>query len=339
MKLNTQFAQIMRASTLLILVALLLNGCGSDEESNETVRVAILMGGDNRQALVDGVQAGLADLGYADGEQIAYEIHHAGGDNTALPDLAVKIVDSNPDLIISAGGLETDAAHAATAGADIPVVFTGVSSSVDRGVVASLQSSGNNLTGVDTAYTELSGKRLEIFNYMMPEIKNVAVINMPDITPSVKSLESVQAVASGLGINVLVFTIGPERDFAAAARDIVASEAQALFLFPVSPVQQAMAEWLYPALSQKGIPILGVFSSDLERGAFAFYGGDQFLMGRQAARLADKVLKGAQPQDIPVEMPADLQVIINRTVVEALGLSLSDEAWGMADSIVEIPAP
>lgn len=121
------------------------------EEENEVVSVAILMGGRNRRIMVDGVRAGLTDLGYVAGDTIAYTVYSAEGKNERLADLAEEIVASKPDLIISAGGLETDAAHAATVDTDVPVVFVGVSSSVGRGVVANMQSSGNNLTGVDTS--------------------------------------------------------------------------------------------------------------------------------------------------------------------------------------------
>lgn len=177
---------------------------------------------------------------------------------------------------------------------------------------------------MDTGYTHLAGKRLEMLRTLMPEVSSVALINMPEIAPR-------------LGVNALVFDVGSEQSFAAVANDIAASDADVLFLVPASPVQQAMKEQIAPRLLDAGIPIFGVFSSDLERGAFAFYGGDQYLMGRQSARLVDEVLNGTLPADIPIETPVELHLIVNRSIVDMFGVILSDNAWALATNVIELP--
>jgi putative ABC transport system substrate-binding protein len=327
---------------LMLLAGLLVSGCTGGPTSTPAQKaktVAILMGSNNRQALVDGLQAGMLELGYKESETIIYQIRNAGGDNSKLSTLAKEIVAAKPDLFVAVGGLEADAAKAATAGTALPVVFVGVSSSVDRGLVASLRESKNNLTGVDTAYTELAGKRLELLHQLLPEVKTVAAMNVPSITPSVESLKLVEEAAAGLGIKILVVEVEADGDFAAAAAEVVAGEADALLLFPVAPLQQALADKIYPVLSAQGIPIFGARSEDLKGGVFAFYGGQDSLMGRQAARIADKVLKGTPPTHIPVETPTDLKLTINQAVVKAIGLKLPEDALGLADQIVEIPPP
>jgi putative ABC transport system substrate-binding protein len=109
----------------------------------------------------------------------------------------------------------------------------------------------------------------------------------------------------------------------------------AILLVPAAPVRQHLKEVLYPSSVAQGIPIVAYNRTDLELGAVMSYAGSRYANGVQAARLVDRLLHGTSPADIPIETPQQLEFVINRLVVERLGLELSDEAWEMADEVIE----
>lgn len=171
-------------------------------------RVAVLMLGEVRAEPVAGLQDGLEALGYAEKSGVVYEIKNAGGRRDQLPALADEIVKSRPDVAAAAGGVEADALKVASSGSNLPVVFLAVASAVDRGLVASMERSGNNLTGVDTNDTDLTAKRLWFLKKMLPNVQQILIPFIPDITPSVRAVDVAKAEAPALGLTIRVLEGG-----------------------------------------------------------------------------------------------------------------------------------
>lgn len=328
-----------KASRLLLALALigaLAAGCAGPPQK-QVYRIGVLLSGDIRLEPFSGLKDGLKELGYVEGENVVFEVQNAAGDRAKLPELAQAIVSSKPDVAVAGGGVEADALKAATEGSDLPVVFLAAASAVDRGLVASMSSSGNNLTGIDTNDTQLTAKRLEFITKMMPQARRILILHVPSITASVESVRVAEETATGLGLELTIVPAETEEDIRKATASISADNLHAILLVPGTvPVRQAMKEILYPLSVAQKIPIMGIEREELERGAVAIYGPSRYATGVQAARLVDKVLRGARPTDIPVETPEKLEFVINRVVVNRLGLEIPDEAWGLADEVVEI---
>jgi putative ABC transport system substrate-binding protein len=203
-------------------------------------------------------------------------------------------------------------------------------------LVAGLRSSENNFTGVETDDTQLTAKRLEVMTQLLPDAQRILIPYVPSITPSVRSIEVAEEAAPRLGVELTLVGVETGDDIRAAASSITADAVDAILLVPAAPVRQFMKELLYPASVAHQVPIVSYNKSDLALGAAMSYAGTRYANGVQAARMVDRILHGADPADIPIETPQKLEFVINRLVLDRLGLELPDEAWEQADEVVEI---
>jgi putative ABC transport system substrate-binding protein len=199
-----------------------------------------------------------------------------------------------------------------------------------------MRSSENNLTGVETNDTQLTAKRLELIVQLLPDVQRVLVLYVPSITPAVKSVEVAEEAASRLGVELAVLPVETEEEIRAAASSISADAVDAVLLVPAAPIRELLRDVLYPASLAQQIPIVSYHKTDLARGAVMSYAGSRYANGFQAARMVDRLLHGTEPAGIPIETPQKLELVINRLVVDRLELELPDEAWELADEVVEI---
>jgi putative ABC transport system substrate-binding protein len=137
-------------------------------------------------------------------------------------------------------------------------------------------------------------------------------------------------------VHLTVLPVETDRDIASAAASLTADRADAILMVPAAPIRQAMKHLLYPVSIAEGVPIVSYERTDLARGAAMSYAGSRHANAAQAARMVDRVLRGTDPADIPVETPQKLELVFNRLVVERLDLDLPDETWDLADEVVEI---
>jgi putative ABC transport system substrate-binding protein len=318
----------------VFLIALFVSACGAQETG--PALAAVLISGDIRMEPYQGLQDGLAELGYVAGEDIVYTLYNAAGDRAQLPVLAAEIVAAAPDVVIAGGGIESDALLEATAGTDLPVVFLSVSAAVDRGIVADMLSSGNNFTGIETNDVQLTEKRLELITRMMPEAGTVLFFRDETISPSAESAIVATEIAAALGLTLRLVDESSREEIAAVMDGLIPGEVDAILLAPNAPMAQALEEVIFPPAAELGVPIFGYDRSQLGEGAAATYAGGRYLNGRQAARLVQKVLEGVPPAEIPIETPRELEFVINETVVQQIGVSFTDASWGLADEVVQI---
>lgn len=300
-------------------------------------RICVLMLGSVRADPVAGLKAGLAELGRTEGDGIVYDIRDAGEDQSKLAPLAADIITGRPAVAIAAGGVEADALKNASAGTTVPVVFLSVASAVDRGLVVSMQRSGNNLTGVDTNDTELTAKRLWFIRKMLPAAKTVLIPSVPTLTPAVRTVAVAQAEAPELGLGITTLEGNSKEDITNKCDAVDWSSVDVIYIGMAAPVWQIEKSVFLPISVAHKIPIMGVSQGDLNRGAMVVYACSRFDTGKQASRLVDKVLKGTPPADIPVETPLRLEFVINRWMVDRLGLTLPGKVWRLADRVVDIP--
>jgi len=301
------------------------------------LRISILTYGSVRADPVAGFREGMRKLGRVEGEAVVYDVRDAGQDRSQLAPLAAEIIAAKPAVAIAAGGIEADALKAASAGTTVPVVFLAVASSVNRGLVASMQHSGNNLTGVDTSDTELTAKRLWFIRKMLPDATTIVIPHIATIGASVQTMAVARSAAPALKLGITAMEGADQNDMVEKSAAFPWDGVDAIYIGMCAPVWQIEKEVFFPISLARKIPIMGVNQGDLSRGAMAAYACSRFDTGKQAARLVDKILKGALPAEIPVETPIRLEFVINRWVVDRLGITLPSKVWRLADRVVDIP--
>ena len=282
---------------------------------------------------VDAFRAGLRDLGYVEGKNITIEFRFAEGRYDRLPALAAELVRLKVDVIVTHSVPGALAAKQATATNPIPVVMTNVGDAVGAGIVASLARPGGNITG-DTFYvTELAAKRLEVLKDAIPRMRRVAVLANPDNALTGLSLQSMEVAAKGLNVALLSFHARGPADldgvFAAMAKQSVDTltviEDAALI-----PSYKRIAEL---AIRQR-LPSIS-FIEYADAGGLFGYGANYLALYRRAAVFVDKILKGANPADIPIERPTTFDFVINMKTARALDLTIPQTVLLRADKVIE----
>ena len=230
----------------------------------QTVRISILKAGDIRNSPIDGLKDGLASYEKQEGYAISYEIKDAAIDRTKLPKLAAEIIAGKPDVAIAAGGIEADALLVASADSTIPVVFLLAASSVERKIVRSLASSGNNFTGIDSNDTQLMANRLWFIKKMIPGAKKLFCFHVPSLVPSVESLAVARQNAAELGFDLQVVEVETEADIIQVTLALSRSDIDVIFELPIAPVRRALRSIISPKAMAENIPVFGHDMTSIE---------------------------------------------------------------------------
>lgn len=281
---------------------------------------------------LDAFRAGLRELGYVEGKNIAIEFRFAEGHYDRLPALAAELVRLKVDVIVTHSVPGALAAKEATATIPIPVVMTNVGDAIERGIVASLARPGGNITGDTFFAVELAAKRLDMLKDAIPRVRRVAVLVNPD-NPGVARLGAMENAANALNMELVRFVArGPDDldgAFAAMAKErvdaLVVIEDVALI-----PSNKRIAE----LAARQRLPSIG-FIEYADAGGLFGYGVNFLALYRRAPVFVDKILKGAKPTDIPVERPTAFEFAINMKTAAALGVAVSSATRLRADRLIE----
>ena len=279
--------------------------------------------------MVAGLKTGLAQQGMVEGRELTYVIRFTRGKEDVLAREADDLVGSRVDLIFANGPAATRAAKAATP--TIPIVFTVVSDPVAAGLVAELARPGGNVTGVSGLTTELVPKRLEILKLLAPGVRRVLVVAHPDDPASVAAQKKAAEGAAQRGVEILARSARNAADVETALRELKTGDGM---LPPDLPRLEIPGRMLEASLARK-IPAVFPTTLWIRQGALASYGSDQYAEGVQAASLVVRILRGARPQDVPVEGAKKLTLAINRQTAKSLGLTVPADLLKRADQVVE----
>jgi putative ABC transport system substrate-binding protein len=305
-----------------------LAACNNEE--GRTYSVGVINVAPNLDVSLAGFKAGMAELGYVEGKNIQYLYEGPTMDMGRLSTRAQSFLAAKVDLILTITTPATLAAKQATAGTGVPVVFTIVTDPVGAGIVDSIQAPGGNITGVTSGRQE--ARRLEWLVRAGPDIRRVYVpFNPKDKSPAL-ALKTVRSAAAKLGVELITREAHDAQTLEDAVLDIPA-EVDAVFLLPDSYLGTRMLDLVSSAI-RRNLPfsspnIIDVKNYDI----LTSFGVDQQLAGKQAARLADQIFKGARPADLPVET-AEFYLAINLKTAAAIGLRIPDEILRQADVIV-----
>ena len=285
------------------------------------------------QVFLDAFRQGLRDLGWIERRNVTIEVRFAQGKTDQLPALAAELVQRRVDLIAT---WTTPAALAAKrATGTIPIVIGFVADPVGSGIVASLSHPGGNITGWTHLGVELRGKYLELLKEAVPEATRFGVLWNPTNQVHKSSLRVIEAAAQRLKVELRLAGVQDpdelESTFSALARERV----QTLVVFPDGmflahiPLINALA-------ARSRLPTLYGVRDYVMAGGLMSYGANLAEMHRQfGASLADKILRGASPADLPVAQPTKLELLINLKTARILGLTIPQSLLVRADQLIE----
>jgi putative ABC transport system substrate-binding protein len=274
----------------------------------------------------------LRELGYIQGQNLLIERRYSEGRAERFPELAAALVRLNPDLIVVT---TTPAALAVkTVTSAIPVVFPNAIDPVGPGVVASLARPGGNITGATTQAPELFAKRLQLLAQTIPHLSTVAVVWNIANPGNARSWREVQDAARVLGIKIQSREVRGPSDFERVLSDMARERPDALLLIGDRLVLQHGREIVDFAL-QKRIPSMLDRAYPETVGVLMSYGAEEEELWRRAAVLADKILKGAKPADLPFEQPTKFRFVINLKTAKGLGLTIPQSVLLHADEIIQ----
>ena len=279
-----------------------------------------------------GLRDGLRALGYSEDKDFTIGVRFTQGESAELLAAARELVRSGADIIVTTEGGNT--AKAAQMATDrIPIVFIGGGDPVELGLVKSLARPGGNLTGIASLDVELAPKRLEIFRELVPRLKRVLLVYDATNKHSAEQLEPYRAAARSLGLTFVERPVRSQEEAGAVISGLRRGDVDGIF---APRVLSLNIPGFIVATSAKGtFPTMFQAAFFAERGGLASYGATDGDLGRLAARLVDRILKGAKPADLPVEQPTKFELVINLKTAKALGLTIPPPLLLRADQVIE----
>jgi putative ABC transport system substrate-binding protein len=278
---------------------------------------------------------GLRDLGYVEGRNVVIEYRYAEGKPERLSALAAELVALKVDVIVTVSNTTALAAKQATR--TVPIVFTAVADPVAAGIVASLARPGGNVTGLASLGSELVGKRLELLKQAVPGVSRVAVLWLPGALGerTEKDMRTGADVASrALGVQLQFVEARVPADFDRAFSDMASARADALTMLP-SNIFLREHRRIVDLAAKNRLPAVYGSREFVDAGGLMSYGANQVDLYRSAATYVDKILKGAKPNDLPVEQSSKFELFINLKTANALGITIPKAVLARADEVIQ----
>jgi len=273
----------------------------------------------------------LHELGWSEGRNIAIEYRWAEGRSERFAAIAAEFVRLKVDLILTHNTPPVLAAKAATL--VIPIVFATAGDPVETGIVTSLARPGGNITGLSSEAPDTASKRLGLLRELVPGLRRLAIL--ADVGNPYAALEErkIADAARTLGVEVTTFEMRQAADIDSAF-DTIKGQAQALYVVPV-PLLFANRVRINTLALAARLPTFSLVREYVDVGGLISYGPNWPDMWRRAADFVDKILRGANPTDIPIEQPTKFDLVINLTTAKALGITIPEPFLLRADEVIE----
>jgi putative ABC transport system substrate-binding protein len=276
---------------------------------------------------------GLAEAGYVEGRNVGIEFRWAEGQHSRLTALAAELVSKRVDVIVAPGGAPAAIAAKATT-SSIPIVFEMGGDPLALGLVESLSRPAGNLTGIASFNVDLSPKRLQLLQEVIPTARVVAVLANPTSPTTASQVDRLEAAARELNVQVYIVPAASEQTFEAAFGKMHALNAAGLvvasdtyFALHSEPLAALALKYRLPAIQQsRDFAIAGGLMS---------YGGNFFESHRLAGVYAGRLIKGARPADLPVQQVKGFELFVNLKTAKALGITLPVTLLASADKVIE----
>jgi len=295
-------------------------------------RVAFLSGSTKAdgEAFLASYVEGLRDLGYRDGHNIVVDARWADYSAEQASRLATEIAASKPTVIVANGGGIAPVCQLAP---PLSVVFMHSGDPIDAGFADSFARPGRNATGMSLLALELIGKRLEILKQIQPGMRRVAFLASPEHAGQQRELAASRKAAEQLGVEVAYHEARNPTELAAALPAVAAGRPDAVMLF-ADALMIGQRKELASFCLQYRIPSAASWSAFPDSGHLASYGPERHAAWRRLASFVDRILKGARPADLPIELPTVVELVVNRRTASAMNLTLPPAILARADRVV-----
>jgi putative tryptophan/tyrosine transport system substrate-binding protein len=322
-----------RSATILVALAisLLIASPVHAQTTPKVARVALVGTTPTPPALYEMFKQGLAQLGYTEGQQIAFLQKHADGDPARLPAVAAELVRSRPDVIFARGASALAAVARATM--TIPIVAIDMESDpIALGYAKALARPGGNVTGVFLDLPELSAKQLQLFREIAPGLSRVALVG--DSVDNSGQFRATERAARTFKIQVQTFEGRTAAELDGALEAARRNGVGAILVFS-SPVVFSNGPRIAALAIEKRLPTVGLFTEFAEAGGLLTYGPSMREASRRCGVYVGKILNGAKAADLPIERPEKFELVINMKTAKALGLTIPHSLQLRADQLIQ----
>jgi putative tryptophan/tyrosine transport system substrate-binding protein len=284
--------------------------------------------------LVAALRQGLAEHGWSEGHNLRMDLRHTGGDLERVRLNAKELVAQQPDVILADSTPQTAVLQRETR--NIPIVFVGVSDPVGSGFVASLSRPGGNITGFSNQDPSMAGKWVELLNEIAPGRKLIAAVFNPDTAPYVRTYYQSQfeAATRSVGAQSIVAPVHNEAEIETVMTSLGRGPPAGVVLMPDAFVYVHHAPIISLA-AQYSIPTVYFVSPLVRHGGLLSYGPDYADLYRRAADYVDRILRGAKPEDLPVQLPIKFEMAVNAKTAKMLGLTIPTNLLVRANEVIE----
>jgi putative tryptophan/tyrosine transport system substrate-binding protein len=275
---------------------------------------------------------GLRDLGYHEGQNVAFEYRYGEGAPERLAEAAAALVRRPVDLIATFGTTPTRAAKEATA--TVPIVMIGIGDPVRAQLVASLAQPGGNITGNTILGPDLSPKRLQLLKEVIPSVTRLAFLWNRNNASNVAILDELQIAAPAAGMTLIPVELHDIIDFDGAFAAMMRERPHA-FMMTNDPFHLLHLARIIEFLTQQRVPGLFQAREHVVAGGFMSYGASLPDLFRRGALYAHKILQGAKPADLPVEQPTKFELAVNLRTAKAFGIAIPESFLLRVDDVIE----
>jgi len=278
------------------------------------------------------LKEGLQERGWSEGRNVTFEFRFADNKPERLAPLAAELVRANVDVIVTNAAQPVEAARKATS--SVPIVMATVGDALGAGYVVSLARPGGNVTGLTLVATEQSAKRLQLLKEFSPNLARVAVLWNANASGHRLQFKEMEHSAPTLGLTVQSIAMREAGEFDAGFQAAKQANAQAIVTMDDPLVQSQRARIVEFARRQR-MPLMAEFRPITEAGGLMSYGPNQIDMWRRAATYVDKIFKGANPAELPVEQPTKFELVVNLKTAREIGIELPTSILLRADELIE----
>jgi putative ABC transport system substrate-binding protein len=284
------------------------------------------------QPRISAFTEGLRQLGWIEGKNIRIEKRFSAGNPAKLPLLAKDLIEARCEILVAEAAQAVDAAREATK--TVPIVMTYVGDALGPGYIVSLAHPGGNITGHTLVATDQAAKRLEFLKKLNPDISRIAVLSNLNASGHIFQRKEMSIAAPRLGIELQQLPIRTADELDVNLRATLAGNAQAIITMEDPMVQSLRARITDFGLKHR-LPVMGEFRTMAEAGGLISYGPNQAAMWGHSALYVDKILKGANPGDLPVEQPSKFELVINLKTAREIDFTVPPTLLVVADEVIE----
>jgi len=314
-----------------LLITVLLITDLVEAQQTKVFRVGVIHQGGPYKAVVNGLQDGLRQLGLEEGKQFSLNIRDSKGDLKAVEEAAKVFEKDRVNLIFAVTTSAVTPVKQVIS--QIPIVFAVGSDPVASGFVQSFAKPGGRLTGVQYSTLDLTGKRLEILKEMLPKLSRIVTVYNPDNRIAVEAVALARQAAKQLGIRLVERRAATLEELRQQVGALSAKEADAYF-YTSDAMVTSQAQLVIDAASSKKLPTMFAEQSPVVMGGLASYGQNFHEVGRLSAKYVQKIMTGAQPHDLRVEIVDKFELIINLKTAKIIGVTIPPNVLARADRVI-----